>query len=142
MIRKTGELLTLTLTQTKPPVRTIILNSEGQEYNLYYVYDQEVYACRWLGEQIEPGGKVYADFSGHDRVVSQGGIPITSTSNVVAFFERNKDLDGYIYLRHYNIVDGKLIGPSSTEERELADYWSQLSKENKIYTNGGSEIWR
>ena len=122
--------------------QAITLNSEGKQYNLYYAHDQETYACQWLGKQIKPKGKAYADFSGHDRLVSQGSIPISSTSNAVAFFEQDRELNGYIYLRYYNVVDGKLIGPSSTEEHELREYWTQIMRENKIYANGGSEVWR
>lgn len=121
--------------------RDITLNDAGSDYNLYYVHEQETYASQWLGEHSKEESRMYADHGGHSRLISQGGISIYSINNVVPSLEEGREIDGYIYLRYYNVVDGKLIGPEHIEY-ELEDYWQKLAKRDKIYTNEGSEIWR
>ena len=124
---------------------SIILNSEGNSFDKYYIYDKETYACSWLSEQSVSGQKYYADYFGNSRLISQGEINRDSIENVVGHWEQNRKnrvLDGYIYLRNFNVAKGKLFGPKSSDETELRKYWPKLIKDNKIYNNGGSEVWR
>lgn len=117
------------------------LNSIGIGYDRYYISDGESNSAKWLGENIEPEKQIYNDYSSSNRLLTQGGIPYKSSSHIVAFLEKNQKLDGYIYLRRYNIANGNfLIRPAISQE--IGEYWQRLSTENKIYANGDSEIWR
>ena len=53
---------------------TIILNSEGGHYNLWYVHDQESCVAKWLKRYTDEKAKIYADRLGNNRLISQGGI--------------------------------------------------------------------
>ncbi len=122
--------------------RSIIFNTDVDAFDSFYIYDQETLSAKWLGKKIEPESNVYADFSGHSRVVSQGLISIYSTYNIVRYFERDTNLNGYIYLRKYNIADGKLIGPRPNEEQDFIRYLDRISINDKLYGSGASEIWK
>jgi len=48
--------------------------------------------------------------------------------------------DGYIYLRYYNLVDGKIVAPKAGIH-DTAEYQYKWEKKNQVYANGGSEIY-
>ncbi|MFC2002760.1 hypothetical protein ACFLV4_02285 [Chloroflexota bacterium] len=61
-----------------------------------FVHDQETYAAKWLKIYAEGETKIYADWYGGSRLVSQGGI--RSSAYQGAFIEENKPLgEDYIY---------------------------------------------
>ena len=122
--------------------RAITLNSEGEQYEVYYVHDQESYGAKWLKVHSEGKTKVYTDFYGKYRLVSQASF----SSNLI---DRNsllehKKIKGCIYLRYSNIVNGKLTGRSSGTfyNYNLTEYDDVFLEKNKIYNNGGSEVYR
>lgn len=117
------------------------LNSEGNSYDLYYINDEEGNSAKWLGEKMEPEKRIYTDYSGSNRLLTQGSIPYGSSSHIVSFLKENRELDGYIYLRRYNVVNGKFL-IRQTISQEIGEDWQRLSAEDKIYANGGSELWR
>jgi uncharacterized membrane protein len=49
--------------------------------------------------------------------------------------------EGYIYLRYYNVVDGKLLDWQN-EKHNMTEYQDKFVGKSKIYSTGGSEIWR
>ena len=113
--------------------RAIILNSEGEQYDLYYVHDQESYSATWLREHTGDNLRVYADHQGMYRLISQGGIDIGYIDEYSLF--KNKELaSGYIYFRYINSIQGKLIkGDGSIYDIE--EISSTLHNINKIYDN-------
>ena len=138
--------------------KRMILNSEGAEYDYLYVHDQEVYSARWLKEKytdhlgiaelvywgefpeyIEDKAKqIYTDMVGSRRLENQGvysyfqaTYPI-STEHVV--------VEGYIYLRYYNVIEGKLL-ERGFQPHDLTEYDCLFEEKPLIYTNGGSEVW-
>ena len=50
-------------------------------------------------------------------------------------------IKGFIYLRYYNVVDGKLFG-LSYGEHNITDYSDVFVIRSNIYNNGGAEIWK
>ena len=118
--------------------RPIILNSEGEQYVLMYVHDQESYGARWLRDKGELEDiKIYTDKISEGRLTSQAGIQRCDTYSL--FIE--KKIEGYIYLRYYNVVDEKLLDMQN-EEHNITEYQDKFVDKGKIYSNGGSEIYR
>ena len=119
---------------------SIILNSEGVVYDTVYVHDQESYGAKWLKVHTDEKTKIYADCHGNNRLISQGKIrsPIYAKSLI----EDKKDIkEGYIYLRYTGVVNGKLLG-SKHQWHNLTEYSAIFRGKDKIYGNGGSEIYR
>ena len=118
--------------------RAIVLNSEGGQYDMYYMHDQECHSAMWLKEYGEENAKMYADFYGSRRLLSQGKI--WSSLYHFHWLSYPDVVDGYIYLRYSNILNGELIGRHS-KVYNITDYQDLFLKENKIYSNGGSEVY-
>ena len=124
--------------------RAITLNSEGEQYDLYYVHDQESYGAMWLKVHSEDKTRVYTDFYGRLQLVSQAGYPPLSIDWYrLAHHEK---IDGYIYLRYYNVVNDKLVGHNKISRiftsYNLTEYDDVFVRRNNIYNNGGSEVYR
>ena len=120
--------------------RAITLNSEGEQYDIMYVHDQEAYAAKWLKSHIDEKAKIYADWYGTDRLMSQGMIrsPIYAWS----FIEDKKDIkDGYIFLRYTGVVNGKLMDRHS-QWHNLTEYTHLFGGKSRIYDNDGSEVYK
>jgi len=121
--------------------RSIILNSEGEQYDLYYVHDQESYGAKWLGDYAERENlRIYTDFAGANAVISHSGISY-SLINRYTLLEKDIEIKGYIYLRYYNVVDNKLLGREG-EKRDITEYSDKFAGKSKLYNNGGAEIWK
>ena len=113
--------------------RAITLNSEGPLYSRMYVSDEDSYAARWIKGYAKEGEIIYADSLSTDVLLSQGRIPFSQTdASLISRYKEGKEIDGYIYLRYVDIVDGGLV----------AEYPGLLTGKSKIYASGGSEIYR
>jgi uncharacterized membrane protein len=56
--------------------------------------------------------------------------------------EKDKKIEsGYIYLRYFNVVDGKLLG-IGFNVYDIAENQDKFVGKSKIYNNGGSEIYK
>ena len=120
---------------------SIILNSEGEPYDLMYVHDQEIYGAKWLKEYGGDNTKIYTDRYGGIRLTSQGNIPPALTDG--SSLTKHWTCKGYIYLRYFNVVNGKLLGHEPAPVvHNLSDYSHQFVGKNKIYANGGSEVYK
>ena len=94
-----------------------------------YIYDQESYAAKWLGKHIGGTASVYTG-SWARLLVSQAGIKAYKIKSFIPY-EQGEEIDGYIYLRYMDIVDGlELKYPHGFEDK------------GRIYNNGGSEIYK
>lgn len=121
--------------------RDITLNSEGNQYNLWYIHDQESYGAKWLGNQLgQKEIRIFTDSAGNRRLMSQGGISIYAI-NRHALLEQDKEIEGCIYLRYYNVVDGKLLDMQN-EKHNITEYNDKFAGKSKLYSNGGAEIWK
>ena len=118
--------------------QTIILNSEGEYYDKFFVHDQESSGAKWLKSNADERVGIYAVGYSNMRLLSQGGIH----SSYATFIEDKKVIKkGYIYLRYYDVVDGKLLrrGRITDNMTEYSDIFNEISE---VYANGGSEIWK
>jgi uncharacterized membrane protein len=123
---------------------SIILNSEGEQYEMYYTHDQESYGAKWLKEYGDSKTRVYTDFYGRFGLISQACFPPKSIDWYhLACHEK---IDGYIYLRYYNVVNDKIVGRNESSRiltsYNLTEYDDVFIKKDKIYNNGGLEVYR
>jgi uncharacterized membrane protein len=122
--------------------RSIILNSQGEQCDMYYVYDQESYGATWLANNAEQKNiRIYTDWYGEKRLISQAGFSPYTINRQTLTGERDREIEGYIYLRYYNVVNGKLLD-KQFEEHDLTQYETKFAGKNKIYNNGGAEVWK
>ena len=122
--------------------RWMILDAEGEYYDTLFVHDQESYSAKWLKAYGDDKKQIYTDSYGNVRLTSQGNIPTGSIDAIS--LAKNRAGEGYIYLRYYNVVNGKLLGPREPKyvPYNLSDYSHQFVGKNKIYANGGSEVYK
>lgn len=120
----------------------VTLSSEGLQYNYLYVHDEESYAATWLYDNGELKDRcIYTDFTGDIRLVSQGGIYYDFIDRRYSLLDKNKTIQGYIYLRYYNVVNDKLFA-RNYEGYNIVEYQDKFIAKSKIYNNGSSEIWK
>ena len=119
--------------------RTIILNSNGPEYDQFYIHDQESYGAKWLKEHYDGKSKVYTDFYGKGQLQSQSGFPfkLIDRSSLI----NHKEISGYIYLVHRNVINGKLMDSDGTLYN-ITEYEDAFVARGVIYNSSGSEIWK
>lgn len=124
--------------------RMVTLNSEGKFYDMYYISDQESYGAKWLKLYNQNKKKVYTDFYGRFRLMSQAGFPPNSMNG--DSITKHEKIDGYIFLRHYNIINDKLVGRNKSSQvimlynkTEFDDIFIEM---RSIYDNGGSEVYK
>lgn len=119
---------------------SVVLNSEGPSYAYYYIYDQEGYAARWLGDNANlKDTMIFADKGGRARLLSQGGI--TGYGGLFPLFQKDEKIGGYIYLTYHNVVNKELLDVKGNLH-SLEGYQDKFTGKDKIYSNGGSEIYK
>lgn len=116
----------------------ITLSSEGRHYDQEYVSDQESYGAKWLGDKAGENTKIYTFRYGSNRLISQGGIQSWRIDNH-SLIERDSEINGYIYLRYHNVVNGKVLDEQGSHD--ISEYQDKFAGKGMIYSNGGSEIW-
>ncbi|WP_162198099.1 DUF2206 domain-containing protein [Methanosarcina mazei] len=118
--------------------QSIILSSEGQQYDALYVHDQEASASKWLKENThEQKLRVYADSRGRLVLTSQGLLDLRTEALGI---QENQIVNGYIYLRYDNVLRNRLYskdGISNTYDDLITS-----GGKNKIYNNAGSEVYK
>ena len=119
--------------------RAITLNSEGEQYDLLYVYDQEICSAKWLKSNTNERDIIYADTYGDKRLISQGGITPSRINHWWLATDPVR-IDGYIYLRSANSMNGKLVDYHN-EVYDMADYSNIFFEKNGIYNSGCSKIY-
>lgn len=112
----------------------ITLNNKGFEYRYLYIHDQESCSAKWLKKYKKDDARIYTDFGGDDVLLSQAGI------SSISYYDSKNNWQGYVYLRYYNVVYGKLLS-NGYIERSMSEFQEKFQEKNKIYDNGGSEIW-
>jgi len=117
--------------------KAITLNSEGWHYGGAYISDQESYGARWLRDKAGENTKTYAFPRSRNMLISQAGIRRPDTDSLL---EPDGKVNGYIYLRYYDVVGGKVLDKYGSYD--IAEYQDKFMGKNKIYSNGGTEVWR
>ncbi len=115
----------------------IILNSEGDSYDMLFIHDQDTLGAKWLKHYASQNISIYADFLSDTKLMSQGGL--LSAKYPRTFIENGGRLGkGYFYLRYINTVDGKLLD-AHRKWHNIIDYKEKFFYKNLIY-NSGSKV--
>lgn len=122
--------------------RSMMLNSKGEQYDNYYIYEQEVPSAKWLKNKGEfQGNKIYTDHLCASNLMSLAEISASHLNNQTLLLEQGSKINGYIYLRHFNVIDGKLLD-MKYKSHDIVNYQATFKEKDKIYINGGSEVWK
>jgi len=125
--------------------RSMVLSTQNNQYDLYYVLDSESHACSWLKKYFadREGIIIYADFGGIDRLLSQAQLLPTQKGNLTAVENDQIQEGDYIYLRNYNIANNKLWYKRDYNYNEYKDklinkslVYSTVNGQYKICING------
>ena len=117
---------------------SLALNPRGPLMDVELIHDQEIPAAIWLKEHAEENTLIYStDYVSHMRLISQGLLP-PDIINFTSFLERKTH--GYLYLSYNNVVNNNIR--TETKSYALDDYSSRLVGMNRIYSNGGSDIYK
>lgn len=120
--------------------QSIVLNTDGLEYNYWYIHEQDSFAATWLENNAASGINIYSDWFGQDRLISQGNI-LTSIYAMSLIENERPMVDGYFYLDYTGVVEGILLD-HNLQWHNMTDYQDEFEYEDLIYSNGGSEIWK
>ena len=125
----------------------IFLSSKAPASGYLIVHDHESQATQWLKENRDENSQIYAtDWGGIRRLQSQGKISWRLIDG--ESFARQEEINGYLYLNYNNVVNGKLMVIEAVgagrrgEEHDMDKYTDSFAGKSKLYSNGGSEIWR
>jgi uncharacterized membrane protein len=117
--------------------RDITLNSEGELYDKLYIHDQESYGILWLGKH-HGDIPIYGDQYSNLRFISQCGM---NSLRYAEFIDNKEDpIYGYIFLRYTGAINHKLLSLNFIWH-DMTEYSHILNEKNKIYNNGGSEVY-
>lgn len=118
--------------------KSIVFNSDGQEYAQFYIHEEEIVGAQWLGDNMNPELRVFTDFDGPKRLF-YGRVPGDWSTST--FFSSGRSANGnYVYLSYYNVVWGKVSVGS--EYRDISDFPLAFLSSSKIYDNGGTIIYK
>lgn len=122
--------------------RSINLNSEGVAFEMFYIYDQESIAIKWLNRSID-NSKLYSDNFDARMLLSQGfkKNALIHVNSIVDLIKTNGSIrDGYVYLRYCGVVNGKLYGKDGNWHN-ISEYRGQFFAKNLVYDNGGAQFF-
>ena len=104
-----------------------------------FTFGEEVFGARWISANIEKQSKVYCDVISGTQVLKSYSMleddQIYFLSNNTKIIENENT---YVYLRHLNTVHGIM---EDDFEWILPQNSRILNMKNRIYANGGSEIY-
>ena len=109
---------------------------KGAFYNCY-VPEQNVFGARWLSENRDTASKVYTDPHYANFLVSYGMMGHSILYNPAIRVQANE----YIFLRYFNVKYG-VMRSKVKDFYNIAEIAPILDKKNKVYSNGGSYIYR
>jgi len=112
--------------------------------NIYYTMfftDYDVFGVRWISTQKDNQTKLYADFSQRELIFTSYGMMLdeclllTNTTKISD--------DSYLYLGYTNLQYGIMNGPYNAQTYwNISDILPLLNQKNKIYSNGGSSVYK
>ncbi len=115
------------------------LSSKTQNYSHEFGQAHDSQAAQWLKGHIEGKSRIYvpASYFG-GKLVSQGKISPRLVKQIV--FREHEEINGYLYLSYNNVVNEAFVGGG--ESHDINDYSNMIVGKNKLYDNGGSEVYK
>lgn len=105
-------------------------------------FESEVAGAKWLSQNINfSAAEVYSDYISATHVLSSYGM---MGEGYVQFFYNTTRLSNnqFLYLGKLNVVNGIFPGPYFAQVWNVSQTSASLNYTNKIYCNGGSEIYQ
>jgi uncharacterized membrane protein len=106
-----------------------------------YIPRGNVFSAKWLSKNRDTATIVYADPNAYCHVLQSYGMisedyrrPLSNTSNVHA--------NEYLYLTYLNVIEGLMYAKSEQGFGYIVEISYIIDKKNKIYSNGGSEVYK
>ena len=119
--------------------RTFILDAKSPDAAYEVVNMQESISAKWLKQYMDGVSAIHApDYYAANKLLSQGLISenyIDSKS-----FYNHGDTRGYIYLDTNNLVNQTIMFGQTS--KDMSQYQDILNVRNKIYSNGGSAVYK
>ena len=109
-----------------------------------YAPEQDVLGAKWLYAYLDNRSNVYSDrLSSSQVLTSYGMIPAASFRDYDHVLSNTTDIPegAYIFLRKYNVVNLTMEGPLTGMFWDTTDILPFLNDCDKIYSNGGCEIY-
>ena len=106
-------------------------------FSAEYTFEEDVFSARWLSKSRDKKNPVYSDMGSYWNILPDYGMIFPS--RVLSNTTRIRDTS-YIYLSHLNVIDG-LMYIRKVESYNTTEISPLLWENNKIYANGGSEIY-
>ncbi|MFC1903329.1 DUF2206 domain-containing protein [Chloroflexota bacterium] len=133
-----------------------IFDAKSISHMGFYVYDSDVTAARWLGENKAKKTPVYIGrfiYPHCSELFEFTDYAMDRDFKILYFKNQDEDLkqDSYVFLTHLNVVEGQANSPflesvpadlGTWKCPPLAESAHYFAGKNKIYTNGGAEIYR
>lgn len=115
-------------------------NPEVKIY-FYHAYtpEQDVFSAIWISKNVKETSIIYSDRIPRVRVLASYGM-ISGEQVYLLSNSMTLGHDAYVYLRYLNVVEG--LANIRVESFNFTEILSLLNENNKIYSNGGSEIYR
>ena len=115
------------------------ISSEHQDLQHMLVHDQDIQSGKWLNANTEDVSRIDTpDRYTREILISQGLIaPIVVRYDKIPYQQK---VLGHLYLDHYNVVNAKMIWKGA--RLPMTDFSDTFEHKNRIYVNGGSEVWR
>ena len=122
-----------------------VMNSKNVEYKAFFyddcnTFEQDVYGIRWFSMNAKNDAEIYSDYiTGYPLYGYGMGAKPRRLSNTTDNIKRGS----YIYLGYANIVGNVLLGPKPVGlvAYNTTEMYPLLDLTNKLYSNGGSEIY-
>ncbi len=117
----------------------MMFSSEGSGAAYRIIHDHEIQSARWLQKHREAETWINTTgIYGAQKLISQGKVPQIGID--YESFVENQLLNGYLYLSYNNVIDGEFI--YRHEKFDMSEYTDMFAHKNKLYTNGGTQVWR
>lgn len=128
--------------------------SDNINLKVTYIYfcipKEDFVSAKWLSEYKNNRSVIYTGFTSKKYLLTPYPLPPTERIRILDRPNQGMESGAFIYLRHLNIETGKIITSRTTEQgMPYFNYsyfnitnFSQLSENNKIYSNNGSEIYK
>ena len=118
-------------------------DANGLVRNEAYIYNQEVIGATWLKDNYMDNYTTYSEGRGLIVFLTAYGNDSTKMNLNNSFFSWNKTVNkGYIYLGYLNVNKNEVLPVyTNLNIQNMSNYSNLFLRKDKIYDNGGSQIW-
>ena len=117
------------------------LNNFGEEYNRFYTHRSEVHSLEWLSQEFDRDYEIYMEK--YARLKASYFLDLYEKSAIPYILPSIMGRDSYVYSSYPNTTE-QIVGVSYRNGFLEYNYPAGFLNENKnkIYDNGGSEIFK